>query len=206
MTTQEQPHNQLVQVDSMRMSFADFAEVHGKKIIVAAISLILLSTIYFTVTYISKNAIEEESKRWAGLGASQQSAALQEFAKNNSGTSQALIARVEAARVLLAQGMTLFASTNLEIKKEATNNIEKAIELYDLVINDPLLNLELKAQSLLNAGKGHEALRQFDKAKDCYTQASLLADKTGAGVLAVKYLKNLQDNQVDLATFYKNFD
>ena len=188
------------------MSFADFAEVHGKKIIVAAISLILLSTIYFTVTYISKNAIEEESKRWAGLGASQQSAALQEFAKNNSGTSQALIARVEADRVLLAQGMTLFASTNLEIKKEATNNIEKAIELYDLVINDPLLNLELKAQSLLNAGKGHEALRHFDKAKDCYTQASLLADKTGAGVLAVKYLKNLQDNQVDLATFYKNFD
>ena len=206
MTTQEQPHNQLVQVDSMRMSFADFAEVHKKKIIVSAISLILLSTIYFTVTYISKNAIEEESKRWAGLGASQQSAALQEFAKNNSGTSQALIARVEAARVLLAQGMTLFASTNLEIKKEATNNIEKAIELYDLVINDPLLNLELKAQSLLNAGKGHEALRHFDKAKDYYTQASLLADKTGAGVLAVKYLKNLQDNQVDLATFYKNFD
>jgi len=206
MTTQEQPHNQLVQVDSMRMSFADFAEVHKIKIIVSAISLILLSTIYFTVTYISKNAIEEESKRWAGLGASQQSAALQEFAKNNSGTSQALIARVEAARVLLAQGMTLFASTNLEIKKEATNNIEKAIELYDLVINDPLLNLELKAQSLLNAGKGHEALRHFDKAKDCYTQASLLADKTGAGVLAVKYLKNLQDNQVDLATFYKNFD
>jgi len=206
MTTQEQPHNQLVQVDSMRMSFADFAEIHGKKIIVAAISIILLCAIYFTVTTVSNNAFEEESKRWAGLGSSQQSAALQEFAQKNSGTSQALIARVEAARVLIAQGMTLFASTNLEIKKEATNNIEKAIELYDFVINDPLLNLELKAQSLLNAGKGHEALRHFDKAKDCYTQASLLADKTGAGVLAVKYLKNLQDNQVDLATFYKNFD
>mgnify|MGYP002629878084 FL=1 len=206
MTTQEQPHNQLVQVDSMRMSFADFAEIHGKKIIVAAISIILLCAIYFTVTTVSNNAFEEESKRWAGLGSSQQSAALQEFAQKNSGTSQALIARVEAARVLIAQGMTLFASTNLEIKKEATNNIEKAIELYDLVINDPLLIPELKAQSLLNAGKGHEALRHFDKAKDYYTQASLLGDKTGAGALAVKYLKNLQDNQVDLATFYKNFD
>jgi tetratricopeptide (TPR) repeat protein len=188
------------------MSFADFAEIHGKKIIVAAISIILLSAIYFTVTTVSNNAIEEESKRWAGLGFSQQSAALQEFAQKNSGTSQALIARVEAARVLLAQGMTLFASTNLEIKKEATNNIEKAIELYDLVINEPLLIPELKAQSLLNAGKGHEALRHFDKAKDYYTQASLLGDKTGAGALAVKYLKNLQDNPVDLATFYKNFD
>jgi hypothetical protein len=33
-----------------------------------------------------------------------------------------------------------------------------------------------------------------------------LGDKTGAGALAVKYLKNLQDNQLDLATFYKNFD
>ena len=85
-------------------------------------------------------------------------------------------------------------------------NIEKAIELYDLVINDPMLIPELKAQSLLNAGKGDEALRRFDKAKDYYTQASLLGDKTGAGALAVKYLKNLQDNQIDLATFYKNFD
>jgi tetratricopeptide (TPR) repeat protein len=206
MTTQEQPHQQLVEHHSMRMSFADFAEIHGKKIIVAAISIILLCAIYFTVSTVSNNAFEEESKRWAGLGFSQQSAVLQEFAQKNSGTSQALIARVEAARVLLAQGMTLFASTNLEIKKEATNNIEKAIELYDLVINDPLLIPELKAQSLLNAGKGHEALRRFDKAKDYYTQASLLGDKTGAGALAVKYLKNLQDSQVDLATFYKNFD
>ena len=206
MTTQEHPHNQLVEVHSMRMSFADFAELHGKKIIVAAISIILLSAIYFTVSTVSNSAFEEESKRWAGLGFSQQSAVLQEFAQKNSGTSQALIARVEAARVLLAQGMTLFASTNVEIKKEATNNIEKAIELYEKVIDDPMLIPELKAQSLLNAGKGHEALRHFDKAKDYYTQASLLGDKTGAGALAVKYLKNLQDNQVDLATFYKNFD
>ena len=206
MTTQEHPHNQLVEVHSMRMSFADFAELHGKKIIVAAISIILLSAIYFTVSTVSNSAFEEESKRWAGLGFSQQSAVLQEFAQKNSGTSQALIARVEAARVLLAQGMTLFASTNIEIKKEATNNIEKAIELYEKVIDDPMLIPELKAQSLLNAGKGHEALRHFDKAKDYYTQASLLGDKTGAGALAVKYLKNLQDNQVDLATFYKNFD
>lgn len=206
MTTQEQPHNQLVQVESMRMSLADFAEIHGKKIIVAIISIVLLCAIYFTVSNVSKNAYEEESKRWAGLGASQQSAVLQEFAKNNAGTSQALIARVEAARVLLAQGMTLFASANTETKKEATNNIEKAIELYDLVISDPLLNLELKAQSLFNAGKGHEALRRFDKAKDYYTQASLLADKTGAGSLASKYLKNMQENQLDLAAFYKNFD
>ena len=206
MTTQEHPHNQLVEVHSMRMSFADFAELHGKKIIVAAISIILLCAIYFTVSTVSNNAFEEESKRWAGLGFSQQSAVLQEFAQKNSGTSQALIARVEAARVLLAQGMTLFASTNVEIKKEATNNIEKAIELYEKVIDDPMLIPELKAQSLLNAGKGHEALRHFDKAKDYYTQASLLGDKTGAGALAVKYLKNLQDNQVDLATFYKNFD
>ena len=206
MTTQEHPHNQLVEVHSMRMSFADFAELHGKKIIVAAISIILLCAIYFTVSTVSNSAFEEESKRWAGLGFSQQSAVLQEFAQKNSGTSQALIARVEAARVLLAQGMTLFASTNIEIKKEATNNIEKAIELYEKVIDDPMLIPELKAQSLLNAGKGHEALRHFDKAKDYYTQASLLGDKTGAGALAVKYLKNLQDNQVDLATFYKNFD
>ncbi len=206
MTIQEHPHNQLVEVHSMRMSFADFAELHGKKIIVAAISIILLSAIYFTVSTVSNSAFEEESKRWAGLGFSQQSAVLQEFAQKNSGTSQALIARVEAARVLLAQGMTLFASTNVEIKKEATNNIEKAIELYEKVIDDPMLIPELKAQSLLNAGKGHEALRHFDKAKDYYTQASLLGDKTGAGALAVKYLKNLQDNQVDLATFYKNFD
>lgn len=206
MTTQEHPHNQLVEVHSMRMSFADFAELHGKKIIVAAISIILLCAIYFTVSTVSNSAFEEESKRWAGLGFSQQSAVLQEFAQKNSGTSQALIARVEAARVLLAQGMTLFASTNVEIKKEATNNIEKAIELYEKVIDDPMLIPELKAQSLLNAGKGHEALRHFDKAKDYYTQASLLGDKTGAGALAVKYLKNLQDNQVDLATFYKNFD
>ncbi len=206
MTTQEQPHNQLVEVHSMRMSFADFAELHGKKIIVAAISIILLCAIYFTVSTVSNSAFEEESKRWAGLGFSQQSAVLQEFAQKNSGTSQALIARVEAARVLLAQGMTLFASTNVEIKKEATNNIEKAIELYEKVIDDPMLIPELKAQSLLNAGKGHEALRHFDKSKDYYTQASLLGDKTGAGALAVKYLKNLQDNQVDLATFYKNFD
>ena len=206
MTTQEHPHNQLVEVHSMRMSFADFAELHGKKIIVAAISIILLSAIYFTVSTVSNSAFEEESKRWAGLGFSQQSAVLQEFAQKNSGTSQALIARVEAARVLLAQGMTLFASTNVEIKKEATNNIEKAIELYEKVIDDPMLIPELKAQSLLNAGKGHEALKHFDKAKDYYTQASLLGDKTGAGALAVKYLKNLQDNQVDLATFYKNFD
>jgi tetratricopeptide (TPR) repeat protein len=188
------------------MSFADFAELHGKKIIVAAISIILLCAIYFTVSTVSNSAFEEESKRWAGLGFSQQSAVLQEFAQKNSGTSQALIARVEAARVLLAQGMTLFASTNVEIKKEATNNIEKAIELYEKVIDDPMLIPELKAQSLLNAGKGHEALRHFDKSKDYYTQASLLGDKTGAGALAVKYLKNLQDNQVDLATFYKNFD
>ena len=206
MTIQEQPHNQLVEVHSMRMSFADFAEIHGKKIIVAAISMILLCAIYFTVTTVSNNAFEEESKRWAGLGFSQQSAVLQEFAQKNSGTSQALIARVEAARVLLAQGMTLFASTNLEIKKEATNNIEKAIELYEKVVEDASLIPELKAQSLLNAGKGHEALKHFDKAKDYYTQASLLGDKTGAGALAVKYLKNLQDNQLDLATFYKNFD
>ena len=206
MTTQEHPHNQLVEVHSMRMSFADFAELHGKKIIVAAISIILLCAIYFTVSTVSNSAFEEESKRWAGLGFSQQSAVLQEFAQKNSGTSQALIARVEAARVLLAQGMTLFASTNIEIKKEATNNIEKAIELYEKVIDDPMLIPELKAQSLLNAGKGHEALRHFDKAKDYYTQASLLGDKTGAGALAVKYLKNLQDNQLDLATFYKNFD
>ena len=206
MTTQEHPHNQLVEVHSMRMSFADFAELHGKKIIVAAISIILLCAIYFTVSTVSNNAFEEESKRWAGLGFSQQSAVLQEFAQKNSGTSQALIARVEAARVLLAQGMTLFASTNLEIKKEATNNIEKAIELYEKVVEDASLIPELKAQSLLNAGKGHEALKHFDKAKDYYTQASLLGDKTGAGALAVKYLKNLQDNQLDLATFYKNFD
>jgi tetratricopeptide (TPR) repeat protein len=206
MTTQEQPHNQLVQVDSMRMSFADFAEIHRGKIIITAIAVVLVGSIYFTISTVSQKTFEEESKRWAVLGASQQSAALQEFAKNNSGTNQALIARVEAARVLLAQGMTLFASTNPEIKKEATNNIEKAIELYDLVINDPLLIPELKSQSLLNAGKGHEALRHFDKAKDYYTQASLLGEKTGAGSLAAKYLKNMQENQFDLAAFYKNFD
>ncbi|NBR06337.1 MAG: hypothetical protein EBT92_11250 [Planctomycetes bacterium] len=206
MTTQEQPHNQLVQVDSMRMSFADFAELHARKIIVAAISVILVCAIYFTINSVSKNAYEEESKRWAVLGSGQQSAALQEFAKNNSGTNQALIARIEAARVLLAQGMTLYASANMETKKEAINNIEKSIELYGEVVDDPLLIPELKAQSLLNAGKGHEALRRFEKAKENYTKASLLGDKTGAGALAVKYLKNLQDNQLDLDAFYKNFD
>lgn len=204
MNSNEQAHhNPLIQPDAMRMSFADFAEIHGKKIIGIAVPLVLLIAVYLTTSKISRNAIEEESKRWSDLGMLQQSADLQAFAKNNSGTPQASIAKVEAARVLLAQGLTLFASSNAEMKKEASNNIEKAIELYDDVIKDPLLNPELKAQALLNTGKAHESLRHFDKAKDYYTQASLLKDNTAAGKLAAKYLG---ENQVEFASFYKNFD
>lgn len=206
MANPDRPHDQLIHVQTPWESLEVTVEANRNKIVVAIIVTILLIAVYTTVSWISNSANDEESNRWTTLSFIQQPGPLQEFAKNNLGTNQAIIAKVEAARVLLGMGMTNYATNNTETKKEATNNLEKAIELYDAVISDALVMPELKAQALLNAGKAHEAMLRFDKAKDFYTQASALELKTGSGVLAAKYLKNLQETQPDMVGFYKNFE
>ncbi len=206
MTNPERPHDQLIHVQTPWESLEVTVEANRNKIVVAIIITILLIAVYTIVSWVSNSANDEESNRWISLSFIQQPGPLQEFAKNNFTTYQATIAKVEAARVLLGVGMTNYGSNNSEIKKEATNNLEKAIELYSEVINDAKLMPELKAQALLNAGKAHEAMRRFDKAKDYFTQASAMEVKTGSGVLAAKYLKNLQETQPDMVGFYKNFE
>lgn len=206
MTTQEQTPGPSFNFDVLRLMLAGAAEKHGGKITVLLIAIILLVAVYLTVHVVSGNALEEDSSRWWILGANKQSGALQEFAKNNPGTTQGTVARLEAARQLFAQGMTLYAATTEEGKKEAINSLDKSIELFDSLVNDPKLLLEQKAQALLNIGKAHEALRRFDKAQEYYTLAAAHSDSTAAGSQAVRKLDVLKTGRQSLVELYKTFE
>ncbi|MSR31487.1 MAG: hypothetical protein EXR99_08285 [Gemmataceae bacterium] len=206
MTTQEQTPGIEGQLVNLRLALARFSEKHGKLLVAVCIAIILLVAIYLTMSFISGGSAAEDSNRWVTLDGLNQSASLQAFADNNKGTKQGLVARLEAARILLAQGLTQFAATTEESKKESVNSLEKAIELLTGLLGQTDPYLELKAQTLWNLGKAHEARKRLDKAKDFYTQAAALENTTAAGKLAAKQLKSLQENQASVTDLYKVFE
>jgi len=206
MSTQEPVQESGFSIDFLRLYLARVAEKNGKAITFGLIGLILLIAVYLTVRFVSGNALVEDSARWAVLGATQNSGGLQEFAKNHPNTMQATVARMEAARQLFAQGMTLYAASTEDGKKEAINNLDKSIELFEAVINDPKLLPEQKAQALLNIGSAHEALRRFEKAREYYSLAAAMSEKTASGALASRKLDVLKANQQGLTELYKNFE
>lgn len=206
MSTQEPVQESGFSIDYLRLYLARVAEKNGKAITVALIALILAIAVYLTVRFVSGNALEDDSARWAILGATQNLSGLQEFAKNHPNTIQAAVAKMEAARQLFAQGMTLYAATTEDGKKEAINSLDKSIELFESVINDPKLLPEQKAQALLNIGSSHEALRRFEKAREYYALAASMSEKTASGALASRKLDALKSNQQGLTDLYKNFE
>jgi hypothetical protein len=123
-----------------------------------AVLLILIATIGCT-WYILSERNKVHSQRWLTLEEANTISALEEVAKNNPNTIQERIARLEIARYQLGiSGIDQLGATNIEQRKKAIDNIEKARESFGKLLPEFKDDPVFKTECLLALAKAEAAL------------------------------------------------
>ena len=123
-----------------------------------AVLLILGATIGVT-WYILAERKSANSKRWVGLDEANSAAALEDFAKANPNTIQEKLARLQLARYQLGDaGIELLGATTSDARKRGVENIEKARESFQKLLDEFKNDPAFKAECLLGLAKAEAAL------------------------------------------------
>jgi tetratricopeptide (TPR) repeat protein len=167
----------------------------------------LAVSLFFIWRYFSNLAEAKSGARWVewqNLSTPQQ---LDEFIKDkdNQGTMQNRLARLQSARSDLYLGLRDIAAVDPHAKTSARESLRKAGETYDKLIEEVSDIPPLQEEALLGAARAYESLAEFDKAKGFYERlvkehGNSLAGKEAKGALE-RFEKNPQDykNLAELA-------
>jgi hypothetical protein len=149
---------------------------------------------------------------------------LETFARDHQGTMQGRLARFQAARALLYQGLrdlavwmpetgsrvVVFPATD-EAKQQhdaALDKVSRAAASYKALGDESGDVALLAEEALLNEGKAREALAEFDRARECYSRLKQNysksrfvpdADRGLARLDAIAKDADLRQNLTDLA-------
>jgi tetratricopeptide (TPR) repeat protein len=158
--------------------------------------------------YFSTSSKESDSARWLkwdGLYSPEQ---LKNFAddKDVQGHVQGHLARMEEARRNLLDGLRDLGSAGT-IRKQALENIKKAADLYDKLVEDLSDKPLLHQQALMGAAKAHESLGEYDQARKFYQQLSQKYPTTLFGKEAGEQIERLDEAEKngDLEALRKEF-
>ena len=159
----------------------------GTVVVLVAAGLIVILILVWR--YLATSAEETDSARWFKWDSLTTPEQLKAFVedKDVEGQPQGRLARLEEARRSLHEGLRQLG--NIGTRKKATEEIQRAAELYDKLADECADKPLLYQQVLMGSAKAHESLGEADQARKYYLQ---LKDKYGETVLGRDAAEQLQ--------------
>jgi tetratricopeptide (TPR) repeat protein len=159
----------------------------GTIVVLAAAGLIVILVLVWR--YFATSAEETDSARWFKWDSLTTPEQLKAFVEDKDVESQpqGRLARLDEARRSLHEGLRQLG--NIGTRKKATEEIQRAAELYDKLVDESADKPMLHQQVLMGAAKAHESLGEADQARKYYQQ---LKDKYGETVLGRDAAEQLQ--------------
>jgi tetratricopeptide (TPR) repeat protein len=161
----------------------------GTVLVLVLVGLALV--LFFTWRYFSTSARETDSGHWLQWDDLTTPAQLDAFLqdKDLDGTEQGLLARFLAARRSLLEG-----TKDLGFNPgKATDELKKAADLYGKLAEETAKKPVLQEEALMGAGRAHESLGEYDRAKEYYRQLNDKYPNSARGKSAGQQLKRLDD-------------
>ncbi len=117
---------------------------------------------------------------------------MEKLARENPGTMQARVARLEEARLLLLNGMERIALAD----PDAAENVRQAGKLYADLAKESADFPAAQQEALLGAAKANEGVGDLEAARKFYQQLADAKPESKVTELAKAGLKNLDDPEV----------
>jgi tetratricopeptide (TPR) repeat protein len=176
--------------DKIGQTIQSFKEGPSRNAIIYG-SVVAVAVLLFVVyRWVSANASATASARWMAWDQLSTREDAERFAKDNVDNEQGRLARFELARLDLVSGVTKLDNTfqKADAIKELRRSADAYKKLADESGNAPLLAQE----ALMNAGKAHESLGEYDKAKELYGKLARDYPQSINGKNAAEQVKALE--------------
>lgn len=159
-------------------------------VLVGAGLVVILALVWH---YLSTSAEETDSARWLRWDELRSPEELQKLAddKELQGQTVGRLARLAEARRNLHDGLRDLGGVGT-IRKQAQDNIQKAAELYDKLVDEFTDKPLLHQQVLLGAAKAHESLGDDEQAHKFYQLLTQKYKDTALGKDAEEQIRRLE--------------
>jgi tetratricopeptide (TPR) repeat protein len=166
-----------------------------------AIGLLLVVGVFVAIRYFM-NAPYKNAIAWVDVDTATNLKDLQNVASAHAGSTPALVARYQRARVLLEHGLARLCS---QIDRtDAQKDLEQAEDLYNQLLKDSHDYPSLTQEALMQIAKSREARGNLSGAREFYDRLAHDYPATPHGKAAAQHLKDLDDP--DLKNFYSEFE
>jgi hypothetical protein len=172
--------------------------------IVFWVALLLVAGLVVGWIVIRKQEKERSSATWLKYDESTTPEDLETLAKNHPGTTAALAARFEQARLLLRQGLEKYAAGEEKERTEAQDKLKQAGDFYEKLAKEAGSYPLLVQEALRGAAKAREAQGDLDGALKNYRELASAKPETDVTRAAAEAVKNLEDpdTRKKLEAFY----
>jgi hypothetical protein len=183
---------------------SDFKARPSTSSIVFWVALLLVVGLVVGWMVIRRQEKERSSATWLKYDESTTVEDLERLARDHPGTTAALAARFEQARLQLRQGLDKYAAGEEKERTEAQENLKQAAKLYEDLAREAGSYPLLVQEALRGAAKARESQGDLDGALKDYRDLANAKPETDVTKAAAEAVKNLEDpdTRKKLETFY----